>query len=70
MMSDFTPRPNSGALFKNTLKQPGERTPDYRGTIDIGGEQYKLSGWLKDGKNGKFLSLAAEGTGLSASDPL
>jgi hypothetical protein len=69
-MSDSKPRPNSGALFKNTLKQPGERTPDYRGTINVGGEELKLSGWVKAGKNGKFLSLAPEGTGHSTSDPL
>jgi hypothetical protein len=67
-MSDFKPRPNSGALFKNILKQPGERRPDYRGTINVGGEEFKLSGWVKAGKNGEFLSLATEGTGHS--DPL
>jgi uncharacterized protein (DUF736 family) len=67
MMSDFKPRPNSGALFRNTLKQPGERTPDYR----VGGEEYSLACWIKVDKNGrKFLSIAAEGVANSASDPL
>jgi hypothetical protein len=56
----FQQRENSGNLFRNTLKQPGENTPDCRGTINIDGKPFKLAGWLKDGKNGKFLSLAVQ----------
>jgi hypothetical protein len=56
----FEHKENSGSLFKNTYKKPGEKTPDYRGTIRIRGEDIKLSGWIREGKSGKFLSLAVD----------
>ena len=48
---------NSGVLFKNDKKQ-SDKQPDYRGNISVGGIEYWLSAWIKDGKKGKFLSLA------------
>lgn len=54
---------NSGILKKNTSKQKDSH-PDYRGTININGTDYWLSGWLKEGKPGsklegqKYFSLA------------
>ncbi len=52
---------NTGALFRND-KGDNEKRPDRRGTIDIEGVEYKLSGWLKTPTNGgeQFLSLKAE----------
>jgi hypothetical protein len=50
---------NSGILFRNNRKEEPQH-PDYRGDITVGGNQYWLSGWIKEGRNGKFLALAAQ----------
>jgi hypothetical protein len=50
-------RPNSGVLFKNDRKET-ERHPDYVGTIDVGGMEFSLSAWIKQGARGKFMSLS------------
>jgi hypothetical protein len=47
---------NSGALFRDTEKK-SEKAPDYTGKLDVDGREYRIAGWLKDGKRGKFLSL-------------
>ena len=43
------------SLFKNNRKEK-ETHPDYAGSIMINGKEHYLNAWLKDGKNGKFLS--------------
>jgi hypothetical protein len=50
-------RDNGGVLFKND-KKDNERAPDYKGNIMVEGKDYWLSGWIKEGKTGKFLGLA------------
>jgi hypothetical protein len=55
--------PNSGILFRNDRKRNGSNDPDYRGTCDIQcgcGQRFtrKLAGWVKQGRNGKFLTLS------------
>jgi hypothetical protein len=63
--------PNSGILFANDRKD-GERDRDYRGTADIscphceGRFQVWLSGWIKNGRKGKFLSLSFKAKEASA----
>ena len=49
---------NRGVLFKNDLKEK-ETQPDVKGTINIDGVEYWLSGWSKVTKAGdKMLSLS------------
>lgn len=55
----FEQRDNSAALFKNERKEKDSH-PDRKGSGMIGGVEYWISGWVKEGANGKFLTLAFE----------
>jgi hypothetical protein len=49
---------NRGALFKNTDKSDAKHA-DYRGEINVNGDEFWLNAWLKTSKKGtKFLSLS------------
>ena len=56
-MPKFEQRENSGALFKNE-KREKDTHPHATGSALIGGVEYWVSAWTKEGKNGKFQSLA------------
>ena len=49
-------KPGQFALFKNQEKK-SEKAPDYRGNgMNLDGQMIEVAAWLKDGKNGKFMS--------------
>lgn len=50
-------RDMSGSLFRNDRKS-NDKSPDYQGTVMINGVEMWINGWLKEGNNGKFFSLA------------
>jgi uncharacterized protein (DUF736 family) len=51
---------NRGALFKNDDKEQ-DNHPDYKGQINVGGQEFWISAWLKTSKNGtKFMSLSVK----------
>ncbi len=54
----YTLKEGQGSLFKNNKKQSGTAQPDYTGTVMINGEELRVAGWIKQGKEGSsFLSL-------------
>ena len=55
----YEKREGSGSLFKNDRKEQLNH-PDYKGDILINGQEYWLSAWIKEGKSGKFMSIAAK----------
>ncbi len=48
---------NSGILFRNKDKE-SEKHPDYKGNLTVGGEEFWLSAWIKEGNKGKFMTLS------------
>lgn len=56
-MPQFEQRENSGTLFKND-KGDNDKRPDYKGDCNIYGDLFEIGAWIKEGKNGKFMSLS------------
>jgi hypothetical protein len=50
-------RENCGILFRNDRKESTNH-PDYAGSLNVGGVDYFMNGWVKQGQKGKFLSLS------------
>jgi hypothetical protein len=53
----YEQRDNSGSIFLNERTEK-DTHPDRTGTAMIDGVMYYVSGWLKQGSKGQFLSLA------------
>lgn len=53
----YEQKPNSGSLFVNDKKE-SDTHPDRTGSALIGGVEYWVSGWIKEGARGKWMSLA------------
>jgi hypothetical protein len=52
-------REGSGVLFRNRGKED-DRHPDYVGALTVGGVEYQLSAWVKQGREQKFMSLSVK----------
>lgn len=48
-----------GVLFKNDRKE-SDNHPDYKGSINVGGVEFWLSAWIKQGQKGKYMSLSVK----------
>lgn len=46
---------NTFTLFKND-KGDNPKRPDYTGLANVDGIEFRISGWIREGKNGKFIS--------------
>jgi hypothetical protein len=53
---------NRGAISKSK-RRTKDTQPDYTGDATIDGIEYWVSGWLQDGKNGKFLIALVQAEG-------
>ena len=55
----FELKDGQGSFFRNDKGENPNR-PDYRGEFKMNGTMFKISGWIKDGPKGKWMSLAVE----------
>jgi hypothetical protein len=59
-MEKFKHKNGTGSLFAND-KRTNEKQPVMKGTmVAPDGTEYRISAWERDGKSGKFFSLAIE----------
>ena len=57
----FKNDPGFGSLFRNNYKEK-ENQPDHKGSAccPLCEKQLDISAWIKEGRNGKFFSLALQ----------
>jgi hypothetical protein len=46
---------NTFTLFKNDIG-PNPKRPNYTGNLNIDGIEFRISGWIRESANGKFIS--------------
>ncbi len=52
---------NSGVLFVNQYKEQGDSRPDFVGSLDVDGTEYRLAGLKNTSKAGKrYISVKVE----------
>lgn len=62
-MAEYEQKDMTGGLWRNPKKEEGDKRPNMTGYIKIGDRNLRISAWTRDGKNGRFQSLAAEWEG-------
>lgn len=68
----YEQRDNSGAIFRNDAERMAGKSasfPTHSGNAMIGGREYYISAWIKEGRNGKFFSLAFNPKDAAQSKP-
>lgn len=51
---------NRGALFKND-KGGNDKRPDYRGPLNVNGEEYEMAAWIRKSEKGMtFMSISLQ----------
>lgn len=56
-MSDYD-NTNRGALFKNDKEGGNPKWPDYRGSLNVNGQEFWLDAWISKSKKGAtYMSL-------------
>jgi hypothetical protein len=53
-MADYD-NTNTFVLFKND-KGDNPKRPDYTGNANVDGIEFRISGWIREGASGKFIS--------------
>jgi hypothetical protein len=53
----YEQRGNRGILFRND-KKARDTDRDYGGSATIAGVEYWISGWIKEGQKGKFMTFS------------
>lgn len=58
MSNTYVQKDMTGSIFRNPDKEEGDKRPNATGHALIDGRKIKISAWTRDGKSGKFQSLA------------
>ena len=46
---------NTFTLFKNNIED-NPKKPNYTGLANVDGIEFRIAGWIREGKNGKFIA--------------
>jgi len=55
----FEHKPNSGSIFPNDYKER-DGQPDHTGSAMIDGVEYRIAGWINEGREKEYISLKFE----------